>query len=273
MSDDRDGISPDALRAFGASVDFGQTADDYATHRAGFPPAFFNLLIARGFAVPGQSALDLGTGTGTVARGLAQLGLSVSALDPAPDLLAEARVLDAETGVRVRYDIGTAEDTGIADGCMDLVTAGQCWHWFDRPRAAAEVARILRPGGRIVIAHFDWLPLPGNLVAATEALILKHNPAWAGAGGTGLYPDWLADLAQAGFSDLETASFDVEQSYNHEGWRGRIRASAGIAASLNTEETADFDQAFAALLSRDFPQAQLNVPHRVWLATGIRPGR
>ncbi len=271
MTTDGDGISPEALRSFGASVNFGRTADDYATHRAGFPPAFFELLTARRFAVAGQHALDLGTGTGTVARGLAKLGLCVTGLDPAVDLLAEARAVDAELGVAVHYDIGIAEDTGLADSSMDLVTAGQCWHWFDRPRAAGEVARILRPGGRIVIAHFDWLPLPGNLVAATEALILKHNPVWAGAGGTGLYPAWLADLAQAGFRHLETASFDVAQPYSHEGWRGRIRASAGIAASLNADETAEFDAALAALLSRDFPQEPLNVPHRVWLATATRP--
>ncbi len=271
MSGDADGLSADALRSFGASVDFGQTADDYATHRAGFPPAFFELLTSRRFAVPGQSALDLGTGTGTVARGLAQLGLSVTGLDPAPNLLVQARALDIKAGVTVQYDTCTAEDTDVADSSMDLITAGQCWHWFDRPNAAAEVARVLRPGGWVVIAHFDWLPLPGNVVAATEALILQHNPAWAGAGGTGLYPAWLADLEQAGFQHLETTSFDTAHPYSHAGWRGRIRASADIAASLNAAETADFDHALAALLARDFPKEPLAVPHRVWFVTGTKP--
>ncbi|MFN3208440.1 MAG: class I SAM-dependent methyltransferase [Roseovarius sp.] len=269
MTDPTENLDPDALRRFGEEVDFGRTGTDYATHRAGFPPAFFDLLLQRGWAVPGQSAVDIGCGTGTVARGLAARGLDVTGIDPAQPLLDEARRLDHAADVHVTYRTGTAEATGLVSGMADLVTAGQCWHWFDRAAAAAEVARLLHPGGRAVIAHFDWLPLQGNVVAATEALILDHNPRWAGAGGTGLYPAWLTDLADAGFTALETVSFDIAQPYTHGAWRGRIRASAGVAASLDAEATLRFDEKLAALLSRDFPQDPLQVPHRVWLATGI----
>ncbi|SLN20312.1 Demethylrebeccamycin-D-glucose O-methyltransferase [Roseovarius albus] len=271
MSSDKDGLSPEALRQFGTSVDFGQTAHDYANHRAGFPLEFFDLLAQRRYACSGQTALDLGCGTGTVARGLAHHGLQVTGIDPASDLLGQARVLDKAAGVEVQYRTGTAEDTGSADQSVDLVTTGQCWHWFDRPRAAAEVKRVLRPGGRLVIAHFDWLPLPGNVVEKTEELILKHNPLWAGANGTGLYPAWLTDLANAGFDQLETASFDLSQPYGHIGWRGRIRASAGVAASLSDEQTKAFDQELFNMLTRDFPKEPLAVPHRIWIATGVRP--
>ncbi len=269
MTDPTQNLDTDALRTFGENVDFGRTATDYATHRAGFPPAFFDVLAERGWAGPGQTAVDLGCGTGTVARELAARGLQVTGIDPAQPLLDEARRLDHAAGVEVTYKTGTAEATGLPAADADLVTAGQCWHWFDRPAAAAEVARLLRPGGRIVIAHFDWLPLPGNVVAATEALILHCNPGWAGAGGTGLYPAWLTDLASAGFTALETASFDVLQPYTHAAWRGRIRASAGVAASLDAEATARFDADLAALLARDFPDDPLEVPHRVWAATGV----
>ena len=263
-------IDPEAMQRFGGQVDFGRTAGDYATHRAGFPQAFFDLLAARGYAQAGQSALDLGTGTGTVARGLAQLGLQVTGLDPAEALLQEARALDRAAGISVAYRAAKAEANGAANASFDLVTAGQCWHWFDRPRTAAEAVRVLRPGGRIVIAHFDWLPLPGNLVEATEALILRYNPDWAGAGGSGLYPQWLADLAAAGFGGLETASFDLVQAYGHDAWRGRIRASAGVAASLSERQTERFDAELADLLRRAFPEDPLPVPHRVWLVTGVK---
>ncbi|MGK7752333.1 MULTISPECIES: class I SAM-dependent methyltransferase [unclassified Roseovarius] len=270
MTDPTKSIDPDALRSFGEEVDFGRTATDYATHRAGFPPAFFELLTQRGWAGPGQTAVDLGCGTGTVARGLAALGLEVTGIDPAQPLLDEAVKLDTAAGVEITYKTGTAEATGLASGVADLVAAGQSWHWFDRSAAAAEVARLLRPGGRAVIAHFDWLPLKGNVVAATEALILRHNPDWAGAHGSGIYPAWLTDLAQAGFTALESASFDLCQRYTHAAWRGRIRASAGVAASLDAAATARFDADLAALLERDFPGDPMAVPHRVWLATGVR---
>ncbi|MEM7733408.1 MAG: methyltransferase domain-containing protein [Pseudomonadota bacterium] len=262
---------PDALRAFGQQVDFGRTASDYSTHRAGFPPAFFAALTARGYLTPGQTAIDLGTGTGTIARGLAQAGLHVTALDIAPDLLTAAAALDAKARVQVIYTEAPSEATGLPDHSVDLLTAGQCWHWFDRPRAASEAYRLLRPDGRILIAHFDWLPLPGSLVAATEALILRYNPDWAGAGGSGLYPDWLSDLAEAGFQSIETASFDVTQSYSHAAWRGRIRASAGVAASLGADAVAEFDAELAAMMECYFNGDPAQIPHRVWWVTARKP--
>ena len=164
---------------------------------------------------------------------------------------------------------GRAEALPLADGAVDVVAAGQCWHWFDRPRAAAEARRVLGPGGRVVIAHFDWIPQPGSVVEAAEALVQAHNPEWRFAGGTGLYPRWLADLTGAGFVDLETASFDVAVTYSHEAWRGRIRASAGVAASLPPDAVARFDAAHAAMLAARFPDP-VEAPHRVWWLTGRR---
>ncbi|MEM6480921.1 MAG: class I SAM-dependent methyltransferase [Pseudomonadota bacterium] len=262
-------IDIDKMHAFGAGVTFGKTAADYARHRAGFPPAFFELLVARGWAQTGQTVVDLGCGTGTIARGLALLGATVTGVDPARALMDEARSLDRAAGVKVAYQEARAEATGLASGSVDLVTAGQCWHWFDRRAAAKEVNRLLKRGGRAVVAHFDWLPLSGNVVEATEALILHYNPTWAGSGGTGVYPEWLIDLAQVGLRELETASFDVMVRYTHADWRGRIRASAGVAASLDQELTKALDTDLAKILARDFAINPIVVPHRVWMVTGI----
>ncbi|MCW2348634.1 class I SAM-dependent methyltransferase [Sphingobium sp. B12D2B] len=259
------------MRRFGGAVDFGRAAADYGRHRAGFPPIFFDRLAGQIAMQPGQRALDIGTGTGSVARGLALRGLTLTGLDPSEALLSEARALDGAAKLEVDYVVGTAEALPFADGAFDIVTAGQCWHWFDRERAAREASRVLRPGGLVVLAHFDWLPLPGTVVEATEALILAHNPAWPGAGGGGVYPQWLTDLAGAGFSEIETASFDIDQPYSHEGWRGRIKASAGIKASLGADATAAFDSAHAAMLAERFPREPLLAPHRVWWTIGRKP--
>lgn len=258
---------------FARTVDFGRTAQDYGRFRAGFPDLFFQRLAGDLGLGPGMTALDVGTGAGTVARGLARRGLDVTAVDPSPDLMGVAAELDREAGVTVRYRIGKAEALPIDDASQDLVVAGQCWHWFDRSRAAAEACRVLRPGGRLVIAHFDWLPLPGNVVEATERLIVEANPAWAvAAGGAGIHPRWLADMAGGGFEGIVTASFDVDQPYSHEGWRGRIRASAGVKATLDAEATAAFDTRLQAMLDADFPVEPVLTPHRVWWAVGTRGG-
>ena len=252
--------------------DFGKTAGDYAKHRAGFPPRFFDEIRARNIGLPGQRALDLGTGTGTVARGLALGGAKVTGLDPSEPLLEQARALDRETGVSIDYVVAKAEDTGLPGPSFDVVTAGQCWHWFNRPRAAAEAMRLLRPGGALVIAHFDWIPLRGNVVHATEELIQQHNPDWKLAGGTGIYARWLEDAALTGFSDLETFSFDLDVPYSHEAWRGRIRASAGVAASLPQPAVDAFDRDLAALLASRFPEDPLAVHHRTWALVCRKPG-
>ena len=253
-------------------ADFGKTAQDYATHRAGFPDRFFDEIQGRGIAQAGTALLDLGTGTGTLARGFAARGVSVTGLDIAPDILTQARRLAEEAGLQnAEFAEGSAETTNQPSGRFDTVTAGQCWHWFDGPKALAEVTRVLKPGGMLVISHFDWLPLKGNPVAATEALILKHSPDWPFGGGTGLYPAWTTGMAEAGFSGIETFSFDVDQIYTHEAWRGRIRASAPIGGTLSPDKVAAFDAEHGAMMARDFPQDPLPIRHRVWAALGRAP--
>ena len=255
-------------------IDFGKTASDYGRHRAGFPEQFFERIFRMGLVSPRDRVLDLGTGTGTVARGLALRGCAVTGLDPSESMIGQAQSLDREADIDIRYVNAKAEETELPDRSFDVVTAGQCWHWFDRPRAAAEVQRLLTPGGLLMIAHFDWLPLKGSTVAATESLILEHNPKWAPmAGGSGLHPRWFADLEQAGFQDIESFTFDLAVPYTHEAWIGRIRASAGVGASLPPDAVARFDADHKALLERDFPEEVLRIPHRVFVVWARRLGQ
>jgi SAM-dependent methyltransferase len=259
------------VRNLGKRIDFGRTAPDYGRFRAGFPDAFFERIAAMGIARPAMRALDLGTGTGTLARGLARRRLSVVALDKSDAMMAEARRLDAAAGVAVEYVCAPAEATALPARSFDLVTAGQCWHWFDRPRAAAEVLCLLKPGGRLVIASFDWIPLPGNVVEATENLIRAHNSEWNLWGGLGIHPYCLRDMGAAGFRALESFSFDVDVPYTHEAWRGRIRASAGVGASMPPERIARFDDELRRLLAERFPADPLAAHHRVFAAIGTAP--
>jgi len=253
------------------TVDFGPTAADYARFRAGFPAELFERFAGMDIGLEGQRILDLGTGTGALARGFAARGAAVTAIDISDDMLAAARDLAAREGLTIETRRAGAEATGLPDNAVDVVTAGQCWHWFDRPAAAREARRVLLPGGRLAICHFDWIPLPGNVVAASERLIERHNPAWTLGGGTGLYPDWPGDVAGAGFGGIETFSFDSAVPYTHTAWRGRIRASAGVGGSLPAAAVARFDAEHAEMLAEHFPGDPLGVPHRAFALVATAP--
>jgi ubiquinone/menaquinone biosynthesis C-methylase UbiE len=251
-------------------IDFGKTSADYATHRMGFPDRFYTTLLDMGVAVADTDLLDVGTGTGTLAHGFARRAARVTGIDRSDAMLDAARRLNSESD-NPRFLQAKAEQTELPDASFDVITAGTCWHWFDPLRAAAEMKRLLRPHGWLVIAHLDWIPLPGNLAALTETLIRQFNPQWQYHSSTGLYPMWLADLANAGFKELQTRSFDEWIPYSVEAWRGRVRASAGIAASLSQPEVEAFDDALERAIAEQFPDDPIKVHHRVFITIAQSP--
>lgn len=250
------------------TTDFGAAADDYAKYRVGFPDSLFTRLASRKIGKPGKTIVDVGTGTGSLARGFALRGCEAIGIDPDERLPEQARRLDQVAGVSVEYKTGRAEALPLPDAVADSVTAGQCWHWFESDAAAKEFARITKPGGRVVVTHFDWLPLPSTVGEATERLIMKHNSNWHHGGGDGLHVESLPYLQAARFGQFETFSYDIDVSYSRDAWRGRIRASAGIGARLALPEVTAFDDALAELLATSFADEPLQVQHRVFALIG-----
>jgi len=247
-------------------VNWDSTAADYASFRVGFPAEFYDRLAGHAIAdrtgTPGR-ALDLGTGTGTLARGLAARGWRVTGLDISDAMIGAARSLDVAAGVSGDYGIGRSEATGLPAATFDLICAGTCWHWFDKPAAAREAYRLLKSDGRLVVAAMEFQSEPGNVVESTSELIRRYNPEWWSSDQLGFRFEWADDLSAAGLAILDRFQFDVAVPYTHEAWRGRIRASAGVSASLDRAAVDAFDREHAELLRTQFPQEPLAVPHRV----------
>jgi SAM-dependent methyltransferase len=91
--------------------------------------------------------VDLGAGTGKLTRSLVALGHRVTAVEPLPEMIAQLQV--EVPGAAVTE--GGAEAIPLGDGSVDVVVAAQAFHWFDHGPALLEIARVLRPGGRIAL--------------------------------------------------------------------------------------------------------------------------
>jgi len=264
------GTDPEPVDHQGRTIDFGRTAVDYETFRPGFPEEFFDMLVERGWIAPGMDGLDLATGTGTVALGFAARGLNVTGIDISQELLEVARSVAVDRQLSARFLDATAENTGEPDSAYDIVSAGQCWWWFDSDMAAMEARRVLRRGGRILICDFSYMPLLGNVAERTEDLILEHNPGWPKAGWRGVHPEQVKALDLAGFIDVESFSYTVDVPFSHVAWRGRMRTCNGVGSALDTSEVERFDADLAEMLAAEFPDT-LTVPHRVFATSGTTP--
>jgi SAM-dependent methyltransferase len=123
---------------------------------------------------PGESVLDVGTGTGVVAVTAARTGARVSALDLTPELLVEARENGRIAGhPEISWQEGDAEQLPYPDAAFDVVVS-QYGHMFaPRPQVAvAEMRRVLKPSGRVAFATWP----PEHLVGRMFALIARYSP-------------------------------------------------------------------------------------------------
>lgn len=245
----------------GNAADWGRTSSDYAAHRPGPPASFYERLKALGIGLRGQRILDLGTGTGLLARQFARQGARVVGVDIAENQVEAARRLAAEEKLDAVFAVAPAEDTRQAAGAFDAVTASQCWLYFDKPRAIAEVRRLLAPGGVLVTSHFSWLPRLDPLARRSEELVLSFNPDWGGADWAGAIPP-MPVWAGADFNLTGMFWYDEDIPFTAEAWRGRIRACRGIGATLSDGEIRRFDAAHAALL-REIAGPSFTIRHRL----------
>jgi SAM-dependent methyltransferase len=142
---------------------FGSVAADYAALRPGYPADAVAFLLGE----QPLRVLDLGAGTGLLTDVLLAAGHEVVAVDPSPPMLAQLR----DRLPQVRTAEGGAEALPLPDASVDAVVAGQAAHWFDPAPAAAELRRVLRPGGVVGLVwntrdeRVPWVRALGELLA------------------------------------------------------------------------------------------------------------
>jgi SAM-dependent methyltransferase len=148
------------------SLSFGEEAAAYERGRPSYPPDAIDWLLQK----DARNVLDLGAGTGKLTVRLVERGLDVIAVDPIPEML---EVL-SHSLPDVPALLGSAEEIPLPDDSVDSVLVAQAWHWFDPERAIKEVARVLRPGGRLGLVwntrdeRLGWVKDLGSIVGHEE---------------------------------------------------------------------------------------------------------
>lgn len=203
---------------------FGGVADAYDRGRPSYPAEAVAWLLDGDARI----VLELGAGTGKLTREVVDQGHAVFATEKDPAMLSvlEQRVPEVSAKVAV------AEEIPANDRSVDVVIAAQAFHWFDHDVAVPEMARVLKPGGRLVVLEFskvwkplerayDWysfkvLPWLGDKVAG-DAEAYRYL-----ADSIRMHPDQAAlatMLREAGFSEVEVFNLAAGVVAVHRGMR------------------------------------------------------
>lgn len=265
-------------------IDFGQAASDYSRWNNTFPDEAFERLGRIGALETSFTALDLGCGSGLATRALAARCALAIGVDPSPALIAEAEAIEIADGRRrnIRYFVAPAEALPAEIGVVDTAVAVRAWHWFDRIRVLAQLHRTLRPGGWLAVMDSVFLPNESEVARRTaelartfrrEGSLAAGSKAGAKALRTGMPAAWFDEWAEAGYEIVDEWQFRYIVTFSHEGWRGRVRALSYVIA-MQPHERAALDAKLAEMLTRDFPQEPLEIPHAcfgVVLRKGDKP--
>lgn len=234
----------------GNPFDWGRTSSDYAKFRDIYPLQFYQKILDRNLCIAGQSVLDIGTGTGVIPRNMYWYGAKWTAADISGNQIEQAKILSE--GMDIDYYTAATEDVDFPDQSFDVITACQCFFYFNHETVAPKLWRMLKQGGSILILYMAWLPFEDQIAGASEKLVLKYNPDWSGAGET-LHPIGIPDCYNDNFELVYREEFPLEVPFTRESWNGRIKACRGIGASLTEEEICKWEEEHKKLLAQIAP--------------------
>lgn len=168
----------------GKAFDWGRTSNDYAKYRDIYPEIFYKKIAERNLCIKGQKVLDLGTGTGVLPRNMYHFGAEWVGIDISENQILQAQKLSDESDMKIQYQAVATEDIDFPDSTFDVITACQCFWYFDHSIVLPNLRRILKSDGRLLILYMAWLPFEDKIAGASEELVLKFNSKWSGAGET-----------------------------------------------------------------------------------------
>ncbi len=202
---------------------FSSRVDNYVKYRPAYPASVLEFLRAECGLVPASVVADIGSGTGILSELLLRNGNRVFGVEPNREMRAAGERLLQKYERFTSVD-GTAEATTLSGYSVDFVTAGQAFHWFDAPRARAEFARILRPGGWVVLVWNMRRTEETPFLAAFEQFWLRYGADYESLRHAPNYRGVMDIFFGPGSWKLRT--FDNQQLFDLEGLRGRVLSTS-----------------------------------------------
>ena len=225
------------------AASFAGVADAYERARPGYPKEAVQWLAGQRPC----DVLDLGAGTGKLTRSLVELGHRVVAVEPLEQMLAQLRA--AVAGIDAF--LGSAEVIPLPDDSVDVVTCAQAFHWFDHALALPEIARVLRPGGRLAIV---W-----NTRDEREQWVDELSDAMVGR--TGVDRGAAEPIERSGlFGPVEEAEFDHVQKIDRVALQELV-LSRSYCAILPPEERAPILERVDTIFTERSREGILRMPY------------
>lgn len=236
---------------------FTGKSEAYEHYRPGYPEAFIDYLLASCGLEGGGTAADVGAGTGILSRQLLEKGLKVIAVEPNDDMREKAQ---KNCGSFAGFTaVGAlAEDTGLADRSVDLVTAAQAFHWFDAPRFKKECGRILKEGGRVALV-WNNRDIKSPLVTENAEICARFCPEFGGFSngreqGGEVFASFFKEGAYVHREFRNDLVFDLE------GFVGR-NLSSSYAPREGGEQYGPFVEALEKLFEKYGRHGRLTLPN------------
>lgn len=246
----------------GKGFDWGKVSTDYAKYRDIYPKEFYEKILDRGLCKDGQSILDIGTGTGVLPRNLYPYGGKWTGIDISAEQIEQTKKLSV--GMDIDYETVATENINFPIESFDVVTACQCFWYFDHEKVMPKLCQMLKPGGKLLVLYMAWLPYEDYIAGKSEELVLKYSPVWSGAREK-MHPIQIPDCYNLKFNVVYHEEYTLNVHFTRETWNGRMKACRGVGASLSDAELQAWEEEHLKMLSEIAPE-EFDVKHYAALA-------
>lgn len=202
---------------------FSSRVADYVRYRPGYPAALLDILRRECGLTPSAPIADIGSGTGFLAELFLKNGNRVYGVEPNAEMRAAGEEYLAQFP-KFTSVAGSAEATTLADSSVQFVSAAQAFHWFEPNAARKEFARILTPGGWVVVVWNTRRVSDTACAREYEDLLVRYGTDYTHVKES--YPE-THDMANFfGEGNFQTRELPNSQQFDLDGLRGRLRSSS-----------------------------------------------